>query len=235
MSYQEITGNIFASKAEAVVNTVNCVGPMGKGIALEFRRRFPEMFEEYQRHCEAGTLKPGMILPYRKSTPRVLNFAVKNDWKHPSRIEWVEQTLEKFCEWYPSVGLKSVAFPWMGAMNGGIPLEDIQKVTRDYLSHLPDIDIEVYTFDPDAPDPLFENLKNQIASQSMSSFIKDSGVQKRFVERIFTLMEGDSVTSLTGIEDKAQLGKVSMDKLYLHLSKHQDNPTSGTLDETELF
>ena len=115
MPYQELTGNIFASKAQAIVNTVNCVGPMGKGIALEFRRRFPEMFEDYLLHCEAGTLKPGMILPYRKSTPWVLNFAVKNDWKHPSKIEWVEQTLQKFCNWYPAVGLKSVAFPWMSS------------------------------------------------------------------------------------------------------------------------
>ena len=208
---------------------------MGKGIALEFRRRFPEMFEEYKKHCDDETLKPGMILPYRKSTPWVLNFAVKNDWKHPSKIEWVEQSLQKFCTWYPKVGLKSVAFPWMGAMNGGIPLEDIQKVTRDYLSNLSDIDIEVYSFDPDAPDPLFENLKAKIVSEPASDFIKRSSIQKRFVERIYTIMEKDMVTSLSGIEAKAQLGMVSMDKLYLYLAKPTGDSSSDTFIEPELF
>ena len=148
MSYKEVTGNLFNSKADALVNTVNCVGPMGKGVALEFRRRFPEMFEEYKSVCERRELKPGSILPYRKSQPWVLNFAVKNDWKHPSKVIWIEQCLEKFCQWYPKVGLKSVAFPWMGAMNGGIPLETIKDITRRYLSNLEDIDIEIYSFDP---------------------------------------------------------------------------------------
>lgn len=66
MPYREYKGNLFASRAQCLVNTVNCVGVMGKGVALEFRRRFPSMFQEYRRICEAGTLRPGQILPYRK-------------------------------------------------------------------------------------------------------------------------------------------------------------------------
>jgi len=96
MSYQELSGNIFNSKTDALVNTVNCVGVMGKGIALEFRRRYPKMFKEYQRFCKRGELKPGQILPYRKETPWILNFAIKNHWRNPSKIEWIEICLEKF-------------------------------------------------------------------------------------------------------------------------------------------
>lgn len=78
-------GNIFNSKAMAVVNTVNCVGAMGKGIALDFKLRFPEMFKEYQRICFQHLLKPGQILPYTKSRPIILNFAIKDDWKTHQR------------------------------------------------------------------------------------------------------------------------------------------------------
>ena len=109
MPYREISGNLFASNAQALVNTVNCVGAMGKGVALEFRRRFPDMFKAYKEFCDQRKMKPGMILPYRTSEPWVLSFAVKDDWKHPSKIDWVEQCLKRFCEWYPEVRLKSVA------------------------------------------------------------------------------------------------------------------------------
>ena len=72
MAYKEIKGNIFNSKAMAVVNTVNCVGAMGKGIALDFKLRFPEMFKEYQKICFRRMLKPGQILPYTKTKPIIL-------------------------------------------------------------------------------------------------------------------------------------------------------------------
>ena len=160
MAYQEISGNIFNSKADALVNTVNCVGVMGKGIALEFRRRYPKMFEEYKDICQKNQLKPGQILPYIKQTPWVLNFAIKKHWKFPSKIEWIESCLDKFVKNYQAMGIKSVALPWMGAMNGGIHLEQIKAITRKYLSHLPDISVEVYDFDKTTVDPLFKKLKD---------------------------------------------------------------------------
>lgn len=219
MSYKELTGNLFASKAQALVNTVNCVGPMGKGIALEFRRRFPEMFEAYRRVCERGELRPGQILPYRKSQPWVLNLAVKDDWKHPSRVEWVEQCLEKFCEWYPKTGLKSVAFPWMGAMNGRIPLDQIKAVTRRFLGPLTDIDVEVYTFDPRAPDPLFLLLKKFVAEHAPSEFASAAGLRRPFAEEIFALVDNPATTSLAIISEQSRLGKTSLDRLYGFLTE----------------
>ena len=103
MAYKEISGNIFNTKAMAVVNTVNCVGAMGKGIALDFKLRFPEMFKEYQRICFQHLLKPGQILPYKKSNPIILNFAIKDDWKDPSKVEWIEETLQKFVDNYKKI------------------------------------------------------------------------------------------------------------------------------------
>lgn len=230
MPYKELTGNLFASKAEALVNTVNCVGPMGKGVALEFRRRFPEMFKAYKQVCERRELRPGQILPYRKCQPWVLNLAVKDDWKHPSKIEWIEQCLAKFCEWYPKVGLKSVAFPWMGAMNGRIPLEQIQGMTRKHLQPLTDIDVEVYTFDPAFPDPLFTALQRFVATHTPEDFASASGLRLDLAEEVCALVENPATTSLTIVAENSKLGKGSLDRLYGFLNDRAKRTTNSPDD-----
>lgn len=234
MPYKELSGNLFASKAEALVNTVNCVGPMGKGIALEFRRRFPEMFEAYKKVCERRELKPGSILPYRKHKPWILNFAVKNDWKHPSKEIWIEQCLDKFCKWYPQVGLKSVAFPWMGAMNGGISLETIKQITRRYLQNLDDIDIEVYTFDPNTPDGLFDRLVDLRQRLSIEEFKSATGIRKNQVEGLYELFDQTLVESLTHVVESGILGKTSLDRLYEYLSSSAEDPTTPSTGKEQL-
>lgn len=241
MPYQELQGNLFASDADALVNTVNCVGPMGKGIALEFRRRYPEMYVAYREVCErpAGEekLKPGMILPYKKTDPWILNFAVKNDWKHPSKVEWVSDCLRRFREWYPKVGLGSVAFPWMGAMNGKIPLDEIKRITREYLEDLDDIDVEVYEFDPDASCPLFDVLKTLSVNYSPKEFASHSGVRRVApFEAIFEGLDSGQITSLTHVVQSKVLGKASLDKLYIYLTKMQMAASGNQLlYQPELF
>jgi len=218
MPYKEIRGNLFASKARALVNTVNCVGVMGKGVALEFRRRFPGMFKAYQEVCKRGGLRPGLILPYRISKPWVLNFAVKNDWKHPSKIVWIEECLEKFCAWYPKVGLQSVAFPWIGAMNGGIPFDKIQEITRKYLQNLEDIDIEVYTFDPNASDPLFAKLEEVKRKLSTTEVKRMTGIRENQLAQMYEILDQPEVSSITHVVESGVLGKTSIDRLYSFLS-----------------
>jgi len=232
MPYKELTGNIFASKAQALVNTVNCVGFMGKGVALEFRRRFPAMFVEYKKVCTEQRLRPGQILPYRKSTPWILNFAIKDDWKFPSKEEWLKECLEKFCNRYREMELKSVAFPWMGAMNGRIPLPIIQEITRRYLSKLEDIDIEVYSFDPNANDPLFDTLKQRVNQLSMDIFSHESGLQHRYADIVYELVTSDSVKSMTEIV-ASKLGDTSLDKLYAYLAAPRTS--SNISASSELF
>jgi O-acetyl-ADP-ribose deacetylase (regulator of RNase III) len=219
MAYQEISGNIFNSKADALVNTVNCVGVMGKGIALEFKRRYPKMFEEYKNICQKNQLKPGQILPYRKQTPWVLNFAIKEHWKFPSKIEWIESCLDKFVKNYQAMGIKSVAFPWMGAMNGGIPLEQIKAITRRYLSHLPDISVEVYEFDKTAVDPLFKKLKDiaQIPDLDVQILSKTSMIQPRYLNEIIKAVRREKVKSLPLLIESEIVGETNIEKLYAFL------------------
>lgn len=240
MAYKELKGNIFNTKAQTVVNTVNCIGAMGKGIALEFKLRFPEMFQEYQSICEKRLLRPGQIWPYRKGSPWVLNFAIKDDWHQPSKVEWVEETLKKFSETYRQLGIKSIAFPWMGAMNGGIPFETIQELTRKYLGKIEDIDIEVYDFDPNVTDPLFDKLVF-IMSQPKVDFIelfKKSEIQAHTWKKIYEVMKNDNVISLYRlikyeIDGKTLIGKTNIEKLYHFLTKYQ--PDKNKPIELTLF
>ncbi len=144
-SYREVHGDIFTSDAEALVNTVNCVGIMGKGIALEFKRRYPDLFNAYRAACSRGELSAGKVWIYcTRDNRTVFNCAVKDDWRNPSKIEWVESCLNELVRLCRANGVRSLALPWMGAMNGRIPVEQIKTVTRRVLSGITDIDISVY-------------------------------------------------------------------------------------------
>lgn len=225
MAYKEISGNIFNSKAMAIVNTVNCVGAMGKGIALDFKLRYPQMFKDYQRICFQHLLKPGQILPYTKSKPIILNFAIKDDWKDPSRKEWIEETLQKFVNNYKAMGITSVAFPWMGAMNGGLPIDFIKETTRKYLSSLEDIDIEVYEFDPKTPCHLFMTLKDiLLLGYNLSQLAEASNIKSRYWEKIISAMNTGNVSSLNELchyieNGKRIIGKTNIERLFIFLTK----------------
>ena len=229
MAYKEVSGNIFNTKAMAVVNTVNCVGAMGKGIALDFKLRFPEMFKEYQRICFQHLLKPGQILPYKKSSPIILNFAIKDDWKEPSKIEWIEETLKKFVDNYKKLGITSVAFPWMGAMNGGLPIEVIKELTRKYLSSLDDIDIEVYDFDPNVPCELYRSLQEIVFSEKfkLSELEVLSNIKSRYWIKIIDAVNDPNTKSINNlrhyiVNGKRIIGKTNIERLFVFLTMYKD-------------
>lgn len=227
MAYKEVCGNIFNTKAMAVVNTVNCVGAMGKGIALDFKLRFPEMFKEYQRICFQHLLKPGQILPYKKSSPIILNFAIKDDWKDPSKVEWIEETLQKFAANYKNLGITSIAFPWMGAMNGGLPIDVIKGLTRKYLSNLEDIDIEVYDFDPNAPCALYLALDKIVKENvfTIEELEKMSEIKGRYWIKIIDAVNDDNTLSINNlchyeVNGKRIIGKTNIERLFIFLTKY---------------
>ena len=217
MPYREYRGNLFASNAQFLVNTVNCVGVMGKGVALEFRRRFPKMFEEYRRNCEEGTLRPGQILPYRKGHPWVLNFAIKDDWKHPAKIGWVESCLAKFVTSYRKLGVRSVAMPWLGAMNGQLDWEKVHNLIHSYLRELSDISIELVEFDPHAWDPLFERLLSEAKQSTAEDFCRQSGMSHSAAALILSAVRERHATNLPEVCSLKGIGEKTIDKLYSFL------------------
>lgn len=132
-----VTSNLFESPAQTLVNTVNTVGVMGKGIAAEFKQRYPEMFERYAKYCKDGSLDIGKLHLYRTPNKLVLNFPTKKHWRNPSKLEYIEAGLRKFVDTYAAHGIVSVSFPQLGCGNGGLPWEKVQPLMEQYLSRLP--------------------------------------------------------------------------------------------------
>jgi O-acetyl-ADP-ribose deacetylase (regulator of RNase III) len=143
----EIRGNIFASSCQIIVIPVNCVGVMGKGIALEFKKRYPEMFAAYARLCANRCLRPGLLHLWTQSTPWILNFPTKDHWKHPARIAYIRKGLEKFSDTYAAKGTSSIAFPELGTGAGGLAWVDVQPVMYRFIEPLPHLEVEIYHYD----------------------------------------------------------------------------------------
>lgn len=138
-----IEGDIFKSPAQVLVNTVNTVGVMGKGIALEFKRRYPDMFQTYKGICDRKRLKTGSLVLCYEPDHWVLLFPTKEHWRNPSRLDYIEAGLSKFCCTYAEKGISSIAFPRLGCGNGELNWADVQPVMERYLKDLP-IDIYIY-------------------------------------------------------------------------------------------
>lgn len=146
-----IEGDIFESPAQVIVNTVNTVGVMGKGLALSFKRRYPEIFEKYKKVCEKKQLTIGKLMLFYEADHWILLFPTKENWRNPSQLEYIEQGLEKFCRTYAEKHITSVAFPRLGCGNGALNWEDVKPLMEKYLSKLP-IDVYVYLgVNPDLP------------------------------------------------------------------------------------
>lgn len=141
-TYTETEGDLLNldPRPDAVVNTVNCKGAMGRGVALAFRGRYPAMYQEYRALCATKRILPGTIWPWRPPDPRdplVLNMAVKDDWRKPARMEWIEAGLDQLARSYREWGLESVALPRIGAANGWLPWPPIHAMIKAKLGDLP--------------------------------------------------------------------------------------------------
>lgn len=142
-----LVGDIFDSKMETLVNTVNCVGVMGKGIAKEFKSRYPEMFSEYKEMCNQKQVKIGELAIHEInevfSQRRILNFPTKDHWKSPSKVTDIIEGLDYFINNYQAWNIKSIAFPPLGCGNGGLKWSFVGRIMYQKLEKLP-IDIEIY-------------------------------------------------------------------------------------------
>ncbi|PKE62176.1 macro domain-containing protein [Macrococcoides caseolyticum] len=139
------TGDIFNANTEIIVNTVNCEGVMGKGLAYQFKKRYPEMVKDYQQFCKDGHLRPGKVHYYEQSTPKIINFPTKDKWRQKSKISYIEDGLDALVDVLVSNNVKSIAIPPLGAGNGGLSWIEVKKVIESKLNHLSnEIEIKVY-------------------------------------------------------------------------------------------
>ncbi len=131
-------GDLLADDAEALVNTVNCVGTMGKGIALAFKLAFPENYRLYKDACGRGEIRPGGLFttqPGMMFGPRhIVNVATKDDWRDGSRMEWIEvgaRAIAAFCQ---SNDIRDAAVPALGCSNGGLAWARVRQVLEKEFS-----------------------------------------------------------------------------------------------------
>ena len=169
-----IEGDIFKSPAQVIVNTVNTVGVMGKAIALEFKKRYPDMFQAYRDICDRRKLKTGTLMLYYEPDHWVLLFPTKENWRNPSRMEYIEAGLAKFCRTYAEKGITSVAFPKLGCGNGELNWSDVQPVMEKYLKDLP---IDVYIYLGTGPDPIPEHKIQEKTVDWLRQNAKDMSFQ----------------------------------------------------------
>ena len=143
-------GNLLEARAEALVNTVNTVGIMGKGIALMFKKRFAENYRLYAAACKAKEVRTGRIFVTGVSElngPRwIVNFPTKQHWRYPSKMEWVTEGLKDLRRFLVENQVKSIAIPPLGAGNGGLYWTEVRKQIEAALG---DLETEILVYEPD--------------------------------------------------------------------------------------
>ena len=141
-------GNLFHANVDALVNTVNTVGVMGKGIALQFKRTYPENFKSYERACKAGRVVIGKMFTFDRgelSKPRfIINFPTKQHWRGASRLEYIEHGLIDLVREVKRLGVTSLAMPALGCSNGGLAWADVKPRIEDAFNDTPDVRVLLY-------------------------------------------------------------------------------------------
>ena len=133
---------------DAIVNTVNCVGVMGKGIALQFKKKWPENFKAYSNACQSGIGKPGTMFIYNAgalATPRsIINFPTKYHWKGKSQVEYIQDGLKDFIDQIKILKISSIAIPPLGCGNGGLAWQQVRPLILTAFSDIPDVEVRLF-------------------------------------------------------------------------------------------
>lgn len=142
-----ITGNLLESKANCLVNTVNCEGYMGKGIAYQFKLKYPENNKDYVKACKSGKLHIGSLHYYTENKKLIINFPTKDKWRRKSEIEYIEVGLDELVKLLPNLNIKSIAIPPLGCGNGGLEWNTVKDLIINKLSLLSE-KYDIYIYEP---------------------------------------------------------------------------------------
>lgn len=158
-----IKGNLLEDKSEALVNTVNCVGVMGKGIALQFKQAYPDVFKEYEKQCRLGNVKIGkmLVVPTNSLLDRkyIINFPTKKHWKEKSKISYIEDGLKDLKKVINDLDIKSIAIPPLGCGNGGLKWAKVRSLIQHTFENSP---IEIFVYEPSgSPKPDQMKIRTQ--------------------------------------------------------------------------
>jgi O-acetyl-ADP-ribose deacetylase (regulator of RNase III) len=223
-----LKGNLFTSNAQTLVNSVNCVGVMGAGVAFEFRLRYPEMFARYRNLCKKGQIAVGSLWLFKARSRWVLNLPTKTDWKLPSKPKYLELGLVRFLRTYEETGITSVAFPVLGAGKGGLPEHQSLELMKLHLRECP-INVEIYRYDPTAPDDLYIDFRLRLASLSDSDVLIATGIRSREIVALRRALKQSSYQTLSQLLAAPGVGETTLERCFRFVTAHGSFGASGQL------
>ncbi len=219
-------GNLLEADVEALVNTVNCVGVMGKGIALQFKQAFPTNFREYAAACQAGKVQIGKMLTVKvgslTSLKYIINFPTKGNWKGKSKLEDIKSGLEDLIAEVVRLNVASIAIPPLGCGNGGLEWTEVRPVIEQAFAKVPHV--RVLLFEPQGA-PATDQIKIATSKPKMTH-------ARALLIRLIDLyrMVEDYRLSLLEIQKLAYFLQESGEPLKLQFTKHQYGPYAENLN-----
>jgi O-acetyl-ADP-ribose deacetylase (regulator of RNase III) len=211
-------GTVFNTPAKTLVNTVNCFGIMGAGIALEFKLRYPEMFEDYVRKCEQKEIRIGRPRLFRYSEDLwIMNFPTKNHWRNPSKMSYIEEGLKYFIENYKKVNIDSIAFPKLGTNNGGLDWNDVKTVMEKYLKRA-DIDVYICLDEKEEAEGIEAKMVNSLNEFTDKMLVNQIGITKRQANIVKSNMPIKRFWELSKVKG---IGEKTYEKLFRYFYKKE--------------
>lgn len=161
------TGDLLKSNAQALVNTVNCEGYMGKGIAYQFKLEYPQNNESYIKACKSGALRVGKMHYYNEKGKIIINFPTKNKWRAKSKIEYIESGLDDLILLIDYLNIKTIAIPPLGSGNGGLIWSEVKEIIEKKLAGISN-KVEIIIYEPSQN---YVSLPTEEPKLSMSGLI----------------------------------------------------------------
>lgn len=224
MTIERGKGNLLTADVDALVNTVNTEGVMGKGLALQFKKAFPENFASYEHACKAGEVKTGqMHIVQRLASPRfIINFPTKRHWRQPSKLEYVRDGLRDLVAQVKRLNIESIAVPPLGCGNGGLEWSAVRPLIIEAFAASPDV--RVVLFEPaDAPaaDQIIDRRTKPGMTPARAAVLALMG---RYVETDY-----DYRLSLVEVQKLAYFLQLAGENLRLEYRAHHYGPYADNL------
>lgn len=224
MTIERGIGNLLTADVDALVNTVNTEGVMGKGLALQFKKAFPENFASYERACKLGEVKTGqMHIVQRLVSPRfIINFPTKRHWRQPSKLEYVRDGLRDLVAQVKRLNIESIAVPPLGCGNGGLEWSSVRPLVIEEFSAVPEV--RVFLFEPaDSPaaDQIIDRREKPGMTPARAAVLALMG---RYVDTGY-----DYRLSLVEVQKLAYFLQLAGERLRLEYRAHHYGPYADDL------
>ena len=213
-TFSDHFGNIFESAAEAIVITVNTVGVMGAGIALEASYRWPHVDASYQEACRSKLIGPGKCQWLTADTKHVVLFPTKIHWRQPSTIQLVRAGMADLHSEISRREITSIAMPHLGCSHGGLSWTSVRPIVVESLETISDLAVELWEFDPRFHDPLFARFREYFTSLSEDSAMSWTSMSRASVRTVTRALEDRNIVNFLLFRQTRGIGRDTANKAY---------------------